>query len=141
MNLLCACFVVVPVTWMSFAFDVRELRRCVLIMLETHIVMSLLIFCLVLILVFCLALSLVLCLSSLMDLTTTHMVLLHERTTFSLDALVTANVLIVVIVFRVGLVFLLEVLTLTLSQDIWTIHIFHVVVHVPLGQMVRCKEL
>jgi hypothetical protein len=76
-------------------------------MLETHIVMSLLIFCLVLILVFCLALSLVLCLSSLMDLTTTHMVLLHERTAFSLDALVTANVLIVVIVSRVDLVFLL----------------------------------
>jgi hypothetical protein len=141
MKLLCACFVVVSVTWMSFASGVRELRRCVLIMLETHIVMSLLIFCLILILVFCLALSLVLCLSSLMDLTTTHMVLFHERTAFSLDDLVTANVLIMVIVSRVALVFLLEILTLTLSQDIWMVHIFPVVIHVPLGQMVKCKEL
>jgi hypothetical protein len=85
-------------------------------MLETHIVMSLLIFRLVLILMFCLAFTLVLhltlfhvlCLSSLMDLTITHMVLVNERTVLSLDALVTAHVLIMVIVFRVGLVFPLE---------------------------------
>jgi hypothetical protein len=67
---------------------------------STHIVISLLIFCLVLILMFriaftlmlllalshvlCLALLLVLYLSSLMDLTTAHMVLIHERTTLSL---------------------------------------------------------
>jgi hypothetical protein len=62
--------------------------------------------------------------------------LVHERTALSLDALVTAHVLIVVIVSLVGLVFLLEGLTLTLSQDIWTTHVFPVVVHVPLGQMV-----
>jgi hypothetical protein len=43
-----------------------------------------------------------------MNLTIAHMVLVHERTTLSLDALVTAHVLIVVIVSRVGLVFLLE---------------------------------
>jgi hypothetical protein len=48
--------------------------------------------------VLCLALLLVLHLSSLMDLTIAHMVLVHERTTLSLDALVTAHVLIMVIV-------------------------------------------
>jgi hypothetical protein len=125
-------------------------------MLETHIVMSLLIFRLVLILVFriartlglnlalshvlCLAL-LVLCLSSLMDPTIAHMVLVHERTTLSLDALVTAHVLVVVIVSRVGLIFPLEGPSPTLSRDIWTVHIFLVVVHIPLGQVVRCKGL
>jgi hypothetical protein len=66
---LFAYFVAVLVTWMSFASDARELRRDVLIMLETHIVMSSLIFCIVLILVLRLA--------SLMDLTITHMVLFH----------------------------------------------------------------
>jgi hypothetical protein len=79
-------------------------------MLETHVVMSLLIFGLILILIFHLAFTLVLrlaCLhvlflSSLMDLTITHMVLVHERTALSVDALVTAHVLIVVIVSRVG---------------------------------------
>jgi hypothetical protein len=67
---------------------------------------------------FCLALLLVLCLSSLMDLTITHMVLVHERTALCLDALDMAHVLIVVIISHVGLVFLLEGLTLTLSRDI-----------------------
>jgi hypothetical protein len=52
-------------------------------MLETHIVMSSLIFCLILILV--------IRLTSFMDLTITHMVLVHERTTLCLDALVTAS--------------------------------------------------
>jgi hypothetical protein len=92
-------------------------------MLETHIVMSLLIFHLVLILMFRLALTLVLhlalllmsCLISLIDLTITHMILVHERTALSLDALVTAHVLIVMIVSHVDLLFLLEGLTLTLS--------------------------
>jgi hypothetical protein len=81
-------------------------------MLETHIMISLLIFllgltlifCLAFTLVLCLALPLVLCLSSLMDLTIVHMVLVHERTALSLDALVMAHVLIVVIVSCVGLV-------------------------------------
>jgi hypothetical protein len=93
-------------------------------MLETHIVMNSWIFCLVLILmlrlaftlvlllalshVLCLTLRLMLCLSSLMDPTITHMVLVHERTALSLDALISAHVLIVVTVFHVGLVFLLE---------------------------------
>jgi hypothetical protein len=92
--------------------------------LETHIVMSLLIFCLILTLVFrlaftlvfllalshvlCLALLLVLRLSSLMDPTIAHIVLVHERTALSLDALVTTHVLIVVIISYVGLVFPLE---------------------------------
>jgi hypothetical protein len=68
-------------------------------------------------------------------------VLVHERTALCLDALVMAHVLIMVIVSRVGLVSLLEGLTLTLSRDTWTVHIFPIVVHVPLGQMVKCKEL
>jgi hypothetical protein len=126
-------------------------------MLETHIVMSLLIFRLVLILMFRLAFTLVLllalshvlylalllllCLSSLMDPTIAHMVLVHDRTALSLDALVTAHILIVVTISRVGLVFPLEGPFLTLSRDTWTVHAFPVVVHVPLGQVVRCKGL
>jgi uncharacterized protein YjeT (DUF2065 family) len=58
-----------------------------------------------------------------------------------LDALVTAHVLLVVIVSRVGLVFLLEGLALTLSPNTWMDHIFPITVHVPLGQMMRCKGL
>jgi hypothetical protein len=88
-----------------------------------------------------LALLLVLCLISLMDLTITHMVLVHERTTLCLDALVMAHILIVVIVFCVGPPFLLEGLTLILSPDTWTVHIFPIVVHVPLAQMMKCKGL
>jgi hypothetical protein len=118
-------------------------------MLETHIVMNSLIFCLVLIpmfhlaftLVLHLALSHVLCLSSLMDLTIAHMVLVHERTALSLDTLVTAHVLVMVIVSLLGLVFLLESPSHSLNRDTWTVHVFSVVVHVPLGQVVRCKEL
>jgi hypothetical protein len=107
----------------EFPSGERELRGCVLSMLETHIVMSslicrlllILVFCLALTIVLCLVLLLVLCLSLLMDLTIAHMVLFHERTVLCLDALDTAHILIVVIVPRVGLVFLLEGLTLTLS--------------------------
>jgi hypothetical protein len=123
-------------------------------MLETHIVMSSLMFRLSLILIFCLArtlvlhlalsyvlrlaLHLVLCLSSLMDLIIAHMVLGHERTALCLYALDTAHVLIVVIVFHVCLVFPLDGPFPTLSQDTWTFHTFPVVVHVPLDQVVRC---
>jgi hypothetical protein len=126
-------------------------------MLETHIVMSSLMFCLSLILVFCLAftlvfllalshvlclaLLLVLWLSSLMDPTIAHMGLVLERTTLSLDALVIAHVLIVVTVSRAGLVFPLEDPFPTLSRDTWMVHAFPVVVHMPLGQVVRCKGL
>jgi hypothetical protein len=126
-------------------------------MLETHIVMRLSIFCLVLILMFHLAftlvlllapshvlglaLLLVLCLSSLMDPTITHMVLVHERTALSLDALVIVHVLIVVTVSRIGLVFPLEGPFPTMSRDTWMVHAFPVVVHVPLVQVVRCKGL
>jgi hypothetical protein len=134
---------------MSFSSGERDLRGGVLSMLETHIMMSSLIFCLVLILMFRLTFTLVLhltlfyvlYLSSLMDLTIAHMVLVHERTALSLNALVTAHVLIVVIVFRVGLVFPLEGPAPTLSRDTWTVHAFSVVVHVPLNQVVRCKGL
>jgi hypothetical protein len=126
-------------------------------MLETHIMMSSLIFCLILILMFCLAFTLVLLLafshvlclvlllvlhlSSLMDPTITHMVLIHVRTALNLDALVTAHVLIVLTIFCVGLVFPLEGHSPTLSRDTWIVHAFPVVVHVPLGQVVRCKGL
>jgi hypothetical protein len=144
---------------MSFAFDERELRRCAMSMLETHIMMSSLICSLVLILVFCLAhtlvlhltllhvfclaLLLVLCLSSLMDLTITHMILVHERTALCLDALHMTHVLIVVIVSHVGLVFLLE--GLKAHTHFEPRHLdgtrFPVMVHIPLGQMVRWKGL
>jgi hypothetical protein len=156
-KLLFTCFVAMLVTWMSFASGGRELRGGVSSMLETHIVMSLLIFCLVLVVMFCLAftlvlllapshvlclaLLLVLCLSSLMDPTIAHMVLVHERTTLSLDALVTAHVLIMVTISRIRLVFPLEGPFPTLSRDTWTVHAFPVVVHIPLGQVVRCKGL
>jgi hypothetical protein len=107
-------------------------------MLETHIVMSFLIFHLVLTLMLRLALLLMLSPICLMDLTVAHMVLVHERTTLCLEPLVTIHVLIVVIVSRVGPVFLLEDLRLTLSPDTWTVHVFPIVVHVPLGETVRC---
>jgi hypothetical protein len=141
--------VAVVVTWMSFTSGGRELRGGVLSMLETHIVMNSLIFCLVLILMFLLAFTLVLrlalfhvlYLSSLMDLTIAHMVLVHERTALSLDTLGMAHVLIVVIISRVGLVFPLEGPFPTLSRDTWMVHVFSVVVHVSLGQVVRYKGL
>jgi hypothetical protein len=102
---LFACFVAVLVTWMSFASIARESRRDALIMLGTHIAMSLLIFCLIIILVLHLILLLVLCLASLMDLTIAHMILVHERKKLCLDALVMTHVLIVVIIPHVGMVF------------------------------------
>jgi hypothetical protein len=123
---------------MSFASDVRELRRDALTMPETRIMM---IFCLGLTLVLCLALLLMRCLISLIDLTITHMVLVYERTTLCLDALVLTHILIVVIIFRVGLVSLLKGLTLSLSRDTWMAHVFPIVAHVPPSQMVRCKGL
>jgi hypothetical protein len=142
---------------MSFAYNGRELRGGVLSMLETHIVMSSLIFRLILIVMFhlaftlvlllalshmlCLTLLLVLHLSSLMDPTIAHMVLVHERTALSLEALVMAHVLIVVTIFCVGLVFPLEGPSPTLSRDTWTVHAFPVMVHIPLGQVMRCKGL
>jgi hypothetical protein len=76
-----------------------------------------------------------------MNLTSAHMILVHEKITLYLDALVMAHASIMVIVFRVGLVFLLEGLALTLSRDTWTVHISPIVAHVPLGQMVRWKGL
>jgi hypothetical protein len=116
---------------MSFAFNERELRGGVLSILETHIVMSSLMFRLSLILVFrlartlmlrltlfyvlCLTLLLVLRLSLLMDLTIAHTVLVHERTALSLNVLVTAHILIVVIVSRVCNIFPLEGPSPTLS--------------------------
>jgi hypothetical protein len=74
-------------------------------MLETHIVMSSLIFCRVLTLMLRLVLLLMLCLVSLTDLTIAHMVLVHKKTTLCLDTLVMAHVLIIVIVSRVGPIF------------------------------------
>jgi hypothetical protein len=102
-------------------------------MLETRIMMSLLIFRLILLLV--------LHLISFIDLTIAHMVLVHERIVLFLDTLVMAHVLIMVIIPYVGMIFLLKGLTLALSQDTWTVHVFPIVVHVSLTQMVRCKRL
>jgi hypothetical protein len=102
-------------------------------MLETHIMMSLLIFrhtfLLVLRLIF------------LMDLATTHMVLVHEIVVLCLDVLVLTHTLIVVFVPRVGMIFPLEVSILTLSRVALMVHIFPIMIHVPLTQMVRCKGL
>jgi hypothetical protein len=149
MKPLCVCFVVVLVIWMSFAFGVRESRGGMLSMLESHIVMSSLIFHLILILMFHLVFTLVLritllhvlILSSPMDLIITYTVLVHKRTILNLDGLVMSHVLIVVIVSHVGQIFLLKCSTPTLSQDTWMVHVFSVVVHIPLGQVVRCKGL
>jgi hypothetical protein len=105
----------VLITWMSFTSVKRELRRGILSMLETHIVMSSLSFRLVLTLVLHPALLLMLCLSYLIDLIVAHMVLVYKRAALCLDVLVMAHVLIVVVISRVGLVFLLKGLTLTLS--------------------------
>jgi hypothetical protein len=74
----------------------------------------------------------VLYLSSLMDLTITHMVLIHERIALCLDTLDMIHVLIVVIISCVGLVFPHEGFTPVLSRDTWTIHIFPIMVLVPL---------
>jgi hypothetical protein len=110
-------------------------------MVETHIMMSSLIFYLILTSVLCLAHLLMLCLISLIDLIIAHMVLVHERTALCLDAFVMSHVLIMVIVPHVGMVFLVEGLTLTLSLDTWTEHVFPIVVLIPLVQRARCKEL
>jgi hypothetical protein len=123
---------------MSFASGISELRGGTLTMLETHIIMNSLNFHLALTLVLCLAFLLVLCLVSLMDLVIAHMILVHERTALSLDALVTTHVLIVVIISHGGPLFLLEDLRLTLSPDTWMVHVSPVVVPVPLVQMVKC---
>jgi hypothetical protein len=90
-------------------------------------------------LIFCFILLFVLCLASLMDLTIAHIVLVHKRTALCLDALVTTHILIMVIDSHVDMVFLLEGLTLILSPDTWIVHVFPVVAHIPLFQMVRCK--
>jgi hypothetical protein len=99
-------------------------------MRETHIVTSSLILQLILILVRHLTLFI--------DLTIAHMVLVHERTTLCLDALVMTHVLIVVIVSHVGPVFLLEGLILTLSPDTLIVHALLIMVRIPLDRMVRC---
>jgi hypothetical protein len=62
-----------------------------------------------------------------------HLVLVHERTALSLDALVMAHVPIVVTVSRACLVFSLEGHFPTLSQGTWMVHAF------PIDQVVRCK--
>jgi hypothetical protein len=98
-------------------------------MLETHIMMSLLIFCLTFLIV--------LHLIFLMDLTIAHMVLIHERVVLCLDTMVSTHALIVVFVTCIGMVVPLEVSILTLSQVALIVHAFPIVVHVPLAQIVR----
>jgi hypothetical protein len=81
------------------------------------------------------------CLVSFMEPTIAHMVLIHERTTLCQDTLVTIHVLIMVTIPRVGTVFLLEGLILVLSLDTWMVHVFPIVVHIPLVQIMSCKRL
>jgi hypothetical protein len=57
------------------------------------------------------------------------------------DTLFMVHVLIVVIISCVGLVFLQKGFTLVLSQDTWTVHVFPIVVFIPLVQMVKSKRL
>jgi hypothetical protein len=102
-------------------------------MLETHIMMSLLIFHLT----FLLMPRLIF----LIDLTIAHMVLVHERVVLWLDALVLTHALIVVFIPHIGMVFPLEVSILTLKQVNLMVHAFPVVIHVSLAQMLRCKGL
>jgi hypothetical protein len=102
-------------------------------MLETHIMISLLIFHLSFLRVSCLVF--------LMNLIITHMVLVHERVVFFLNASVLTHALIVVFAPHIGMVFPLEVSILTLSRVILTVHAFPVAVYVPLAQMVRYKGL
>jgi hypothetical protein len=102
-------------------------------MLETHIMMSLLIFHLTFLLI--------LCLIFLMDLTITYIVLVYERVVLCLVALVSTHALIMVFVPCIGMVSPLEVSILTLSRVALTVHAFSVVVHVSLAQMMRCKGL
>jgi hypothetical protein len=123
----------VHITWISFSFDTREWRRGVWTMLETHIMMSLLIFHLT----FLLMLHLIF----LMDLTIDHMVLVHERVVLCLDALMSTHTLIVVFLPHVGMVSPLMVSILTLSRVALTVHAFSIMVYVPLAQIVRCKGL
>jgi hypothetical protein len=92
-------------------------------------------------LIFRLAFLPVLHLIFLMDLTIAHMVLVHERVTLCLDALVSIHVLIMVLVPRVGTVLLLEVYILTLCRVTLMVHSFPVVVHISLARMVRCIRL
>jgi hypothetical protein len=101
------CFMAVRVIWMSFSFGAREWRSDMWTMLETHIIMSSLIFHL--------AFLLMLCLIFLMDIIITHMVLADKRVALYLDALVLTHVLIVVLIPRVGTVLQLEVPILILS--------------------------
>jgi hypothetical protein len=105
------------------------LISCLFLILVLHLVLTL---------VLRITLILVFYLISSMDLTIAHMVLVHERITLYLDALVTVHVLIMMIVSRICMVYLLKLLTLTLSPDTWMVHISPVVVHVPVGQVVRC---
>jgi hypothetical protein len=93
-------------------------------MLETHIVMSSLIFRLDLILVLCLALTPMLCFSSLIDLTIAHMVLVHKKITLCLDVLDMAHVHEKIALSRIGLIFLQEGFTPILSRDTWTVYVF-----------------
>jgi hypothetical protein len=115
------------------------LRRDALSTQETDILMSSLILRPALTLVLRLTLLLMLCLNFLMDLTIAHVVSVHVRTALCLDALDMTHVLIVVFISHVALVFLLEGATVTLSRDTWAVHVFPIVVHVPLGQVVRCE--
>jgi hypothetical protein len=102
-------------------------------MLDSHIIMSSLIFCHTFLLV--------LHLIFLMDLTITYMVLVHERVALCLDALVLTHVLIVVLVPRIGTILPLEVPILSLSRVALMVQAFPVMVHILLAQIVKYIRL
>jgi hypothetical protein len=91
----------------EFCFQCRRMEKRRVDYARNHIMMSLLIFCLLFLLV--------LHLIFLMDLTITHMILVHERVALCLDALVLTHVHIMVFIPYAGMVFPLEVSILTLS--------------------------
>jgi hypothetical protein len=127
---------------MIFASGERELRGGILSLLETHIVMSSLIFYLVLTLIFYLTFTLglhlallhVLFLSSLIDLTITHIVLVHERTTLSIDTLVPK-------IFNAEVEnqhnIKIKVVRSDRGEKYYGRHVVHVQVHVPFARFLQ----
>jgi hypothetical protein len=135
---------------MIFASGERELRGGVLSLLETHIVMSSLIFHLVLTLIFYLTFTLglhlallhVLFLSSLIDLTITHIVLVHERTALSIDTLVTTHILVVAPkIFNAEVEnqhnIKIKVVRSDRGEKYYGRHVVHVQVHVPFARFLQ----
>jgi hypothetical protein len=100
--------------------------------LETHIMMSLLIFHLI----FLLMLRLIF----LIDLTIDHMTLVHERVALYLDALVSTHVHIMGFIPRVGMFSARDAYS-HFEKIALTVHTFPIMVLIPLAQLMRCIGL